>query len=122
MAAPYSTDLRKRAVSAALKGEVTRAEVARQFDISEATLYTWLRRWKEDATLEPLPHAGGPQPSLDEEAMKQLADMVEQENDRTIDEYRTAVEERLGVGVSRSALHRALQKLKLPRKKDAAGR
>jgi transposase len=122
MAAPYSTDLRKRAVSAALKEEITRAEVARQFDISEATLYTWLRRWKADATLEPLPHAGGPQPSLDEEAMKQLADMVEQENDRTIDEYRTAVEERLGVAVSRSALHRALQKLKLPRKKDATGR
>lgn len=121
MAAPYSPDLRKRAVSAALKGELTRAEVARQFDISEATLYTWLRRWKEGATLEPLPHAGGPQPGLDEEGMKQLADMVEQENDRTIDEYRTAVEERIGVQMSRSAVHRALQKLKLPRKKRRSG-
>lgn len=122
MAAPYSIDLRKRAVSAALKGELTRAEVARQFDISEATLYTWLRRWKEDVTLEPLPHAGGPQPSLDKAGMKQLADWVKQQNDRTIDEYRALVEEHLGVSPSRSALHRALQKLKLRRKKDAAGR
>lgn len=122
MAAPYSTDLRQRAVSTALKGELTRAEVARQFDISEATLYTWLRRWKADATLEPLPHAGGPQPSLDKAGMKQLADLVGQNNDRTIDEYRALVEERLGVSTSRSALHRALQKLKLARKKDAAGR
>lgn len=121
MAAPYSTDLRKRAVSTALKGERTRAEVARQFDISEATLYTWLRRWKEDSTLEPLPHGGGPQPSLDEAGMKQLADWVEQDNDRTIDEYRTWVAERLGVSTSRSALHRALQKLQLPRKKDTPG-
>lgn len=122
MAAPYSTDLRRRAVSAALKGEMTRAEVARQFDISEATLYIWLRRWKKDASLEPLPHAGGPQPSLDAEGMKQLADMVEQDNDRTIDEYRTAVEERLGVQMGRSSVHRALQKLKLRRKKDVASR
>ncbi len=122
MAAPYSADLRQRAVSAALKGEMTRAEVARQFEIGEATLYIWLRRWKEDATLAPLPHAGGPQPRLDEERMKQLADMVEQANDRTIKEYRALVEERMGVSVSRSALHRALQKLKLPRKKNAASR
>lgn len=121
MAAPYSTDLRKRTVSTALKGERTRAEVARQFDISEATLYMWLRRWKEEATLEPLPHAGGPKPSLDKTGMKQLAAWVEQQNDRTIDEYRALVEEHLGVSLSRSALHRALQKLRLPRKKDAAG-
>ncbi len=83
MAAPYSTGLRKRAVSAALKGGLTRAEVARQFDISEATLYTWLRRWKEEATLEPLPHAGGPQPSLDE-AVGRLGRAAERPHDRRV--------------------------------------
>lgn len=119
MAAPYSKDLRERAVAAALKGEQTRAEVARQLEIGEATLYVWLRRWKAEGTLEPLPHGGGQRPSLDEEGMRTLAQIVEEENDRTLDEYLGLVEERTGVQMSRSALHRALEKLKRPRKKDA---
>ena len=122
MAAPYSNDLRERAVAAALKGDQTRAEVARQFGIGEATLYVWLRRWREEGTLEPLPHGGGQQPSLDEEGMQTLESLVEDENDRTLDEYRMQIAERTGVQMSRSAVHRALEKLKLPRKKDAAGR
>ncbi len=121
MAAPYSLDLRERAVAAALRGDQSRAEVARQFDIGEATLYMWLRRWREEGTLEPLAHGGGQPPSLDEEGMRELARIVEEENDRTLDEYRTRVEERTRVQMSRSALHRALKKLPLPRKKDVAG-
>ncbi len=122
MAAPYSKDLRERAVAAALKGDQTRAEAARQFDIGEATLYVWLRRWREESTLEARPHGGGQPPSLDEEGMRTLESLVEDENDRTLDEYRTQIAERTGVEMSRSAMHRALEKLKLRRKKDAAGR
>lgn len=120
MATPYSLDLRERAVAAALKGDQSRAEVARQFDIGEATLYVWLRRWKAEGTLEPLPHGGGQPPSLDEEGMRTLEQIAEEENDRTLDEYLCLVEERTGVQMSRTALHRALEKLKRPRKKNVA--
>lgn len=120
MAAPYSADLRERAVGAALRGDQTRAEVARQFNVGEATLYVWLRRWKEKGTLAPLAHGGGQPPSLDEEGMRTLERVVEEQNDRTLDEYRVLVEERTGVQMSRSALFRALEKLRRPRKKDAA--
>lgn len=122
MAAPYSKDLRERAVAAALRGDQPRAEVARQFGIGEATLYVWLRRWKEEGTLEARPHGGGPPPRLNEEGMRTLERLVEDENDRTVEEYRTRVAAHTGVQMSRSALHRALQKLKLHRKKDSAGR
>jgi transposase len=117
MARAYSMDLRERAVAAARRGDRTRAEVAQQFDISEGTLYGWLRRWKTEGTLEPLPRGGGRQPSLDEAGIQQLREIVEEQNDRTLEEYLVLVEERTGVRMSTSALDRALQKLRLPRKK-----
>jgi transposase len=122
MAAPYSLDLRERAVRAAQEAGMTRAEVARQFDIAEATLYGWIRRQKTEGTLAPRPHGGGQRPKLDEPAMEQLAEMVEEKNDRTLEEYQHEVQERLGVQMSITSVHRALEKLRRPRKKDVARR
>jgi transposase len=91
--------------------------VAEQFDISEATLYGWLRRLRERGTVEPLPRGGGREPSLDAEGMRQLHEIVEEQNDRTLAEYSRLVEEKTGVSMSKSAMDRALRKLKLPRRK-----
>ena len=117
MARAYSMDLRERAVAAAQAGELTREETAERFGISEATLYGWLRRFKEEGTLEPLPHGGGNPPCVDGEGMQQLREIVQAQNDRTLAEYLVLVEEKTGVQMSISALDRALKRLDLPRKK-----
>lgn len=117
MARAYSMDLRERAVRAALAGDLTRVEVAERFGISEGTLYGWLRRQKEEGSLEPLPHGGGREPRLDSEGMRRLKEIVTEANDRTLAEYRERVEQEMGVTLSISAVDRALKKLDLPRKK-----
>lgn len=122
MAAAYSLDLRERAVRAAEEEAMTRGEVARQFNISEATLYVWIRRKKKEGTLAPRPHGGGQPPKLDAQGMRALAEMVEEKNDRTLEEYQHEVQERLGVQMSITSVHRALEKLRRPRKKDVARR
>jgi transposase len=117
MARAYSTDLRERAIRVARAGERTRRQVAEHFAISEGTLYAWLRQVKEEGSLEPRPHGGGRQPSLDAAGMEQLREIVGEQNDRTLAEYAVLLEEKTGVRISRSALDRALKKLDLPRKK-----
>lgn len=117
MARAYSTDLRERAVRAAQAGTWTRAEVAHRFGITEATLYHWLRRLRDEGTIEPRPRGGGMPASLDAAGMQRLQEIVEAQNDRTLAEYLDLLEEKVGVRLSRSALHRALKKLALPRKK-----
>ncbi len=117
MARAYSMDLRERAVRAAHQGDLTREEVAHRFGIGEATLYTWLRRWREEGSLKPRPHGGGRRARLDETGMRRLEEHVEQHNDRTLEEYCVWVEQTLGVEMSTSAMDRALVKLRLPRKK-----
>lgn len=117
MARAYSMDLRERALAAAQAQEGSRAEVARRFGIGEATLYSWLRRWREESSLKPRPHGGGRRARLDEAGMSRLKEHVEQHNDCTLDEYCTWAEQALGIAMSTSAMDRALARLRLVRKK-----
>ncbi len=117
MPAPYSLDLRERVIRAVDESPLTIAEIAEQFLVTERTIYTWLARRKEAQTLAPKPHAGGRALTVDEEGARLLAQLVEEKNDRTLAEYGDAYFEQRGVRLSRAALHRAMVRLKLPRKK-----
>jgi transposase len=117
MAAPYSTDLHARAAFTALQGELTRAEVAWQFDIGEATLSTGCSAERRTPRWSLCPTQAGRRRAWMKRGCSSLADLVEQANDCTIEEYRVLLEKHLGASTSGSARHRAPQKLKLPRKK-----
>lgn len=117
MAAPYSADLRERVIRAVDQSTLTIEEIAEQFQVSERTIYKWLALRKQTGTLAPKPHAGGRALSVDEEGGKLLGRLVEEKNDRTLAEYAQAYEQACGVRLSRAALHRALVRLNLPRKK-----
>jgi transposase-like protein len=65
MPRPYSADLRERALRACARAEASRAEIARRFEVAEATLYGWLKQAREEGRREAKPHAGGPAPTID---------------------------------------------------------
>jgi transposase len=90
MPAPYSLDLRKRAVAAARDGDLSRAEVARQFRIGERTL-------------TPRPHDGGQAPLVDAAGLEILR---EANDNRTLEEYALLFEEKTGIRPSKSAFDR----------------
>jgi transposase len=109
----YSLDLRQRVIAACEAGVHTRREIARQFQISEATLYTWLQRWHNSGSYRPQPHGGGPVRRLDAAVLREL---VGEQNDRTLAEYAEAYEQRTGRRYTRAHLCTALQELGLSRK------
>lgn len=121
MPAPYSLDLRQRTVAAAREGDLSRAEVARQFRISERTLYAWLQREQNGGTLTPHPHGGGQPPAVDAAGLVILRSLVEANNDRTLEEYALLFEEKTGIRPSKSALDRALRRGRITRKKSHSG-
>ncbi len=121
MPGAYSADLRERVLLACEQGRLSRAKVARLFQIAESTVYRWLQTWRREGRREAKPHAGGPAPRLDKAALETLAAMVAEANDLSLAEYATKLSERADVTASGSTVCRALQKLGLPRKKDAAG-
>lgn len=117
MPAPYSADLRQRVLAACKDPTLTRAEVARRFQISEPTVYNWLQQERDEGRRSAKPHNGGPQRTLGAAAEDVLRELVEEENDRTLAEYNRRLRERGGVQVSDSTISRALSRLGLVRKK-----
>ncbi|HMB03236.1 MAG TPA: IS630 family transposase [Isosphaeraceae bacterium] len=110
---PYSMDLRQRIAAAIDHGEGSFRGIARRFRVSLSFIARLLRRRRQAGTLEPKPHGGGHPPALDHQGEERLRELVRQHPDATLDELRQQLE----VPCSRSALARALEKLKLTRKK-----
>lgn len=110
---PYSMDLRQRVAAAIEHGEGSLRQIARRFCVSLSFVVRLLRHHRQTGTLQPKPHGGGHPPALDQEGLERLRDLVRKQPDATLDELR----QRVGVPCSRMALWRALEKLKLPRKK-----
>jgi putative transposase len=53
MGRPYSKDLRERAVSAVVKGGLSRRQVATQFGLGVSTVINWVRRFRETGSVAP---------------------------------------------------------------------
>ncbi len=121
MPGAYSADLRERVLRACECGRLSRARIAKLFQVGETTIYRWLQEWRAEGRRAAKPHAGGPAPRLDAAALDKLQELVAESNDLTLTEYAAKLAERAGVQVAGSTVCRALRKLGLPRKKDAAG-
>ena len=120
MPKPYSADLRERVLLAEEAG-LPPAVVAQRFGVGLATVYLW--RWQARAQGRRCakPHGGGRARGIDTAGEAILRALVAERNDRTLDEYRELLGVRSGgPPVSRPTLCRALRRLGLWRKKDAA--
>lgn len=119
---PYSTDLRERIVDAYHKAEGSVRELAKRFKVAPKTVQNYLNRKRETGSVEPRPHGGGPAPKLDDAGVRELRTVVEEKNDRTLDEIANELERRCKVRVGRSTVWRITERLGITRKKNATRR
>lgn len=113
---PYPQHLRECVIAALELGVETQAEIAERFRVSKSTVEKWWSRWQETDSCTALPLTHGPAPTL--AAYEDfLRAAVKQQPDATLAELceRVAVAHR--VVASSSMMSRALQQLKLGRKK-----
>jgi transposase len=110
---PYSLDLRSRVIEAIQNQDGSLRQTARRFAVSVSFITRLLRRFRDTGSPAPKPHAGGQTPALAPPALARLQHAVAEQPDATLAELRT----RLGLSCSLAALCRALQTLRLTRKK-----
>jgi transposase len=113
----YSIDLRERVVAACDAGGATREQIAARFSVSVPWIRKLLRR-RDTGSIAPKPRGGGRAPAFDGEAAGRLREAVRQDNDATLEELARAS----GVACGPSAVHRALARLGITRKKSRGGR
>lgn len=119
MARVYSTDLRERVLRAHDAGEGSQRVLAARFGVSVGAVCGWLRAARDEGRRGPRPRRGGRR-ALNGADPQALAELVAEQNDATLAQYGARLAERTGVRASAAALCRALARLGLRRKKDAA--
>jgi transposase len=113
----YSIDLRLRVVAACDRGDATREQVAARFSVSVVWIRKLLRQRRLTGSIEPKPHGGGRAPAFDGEAGGRLREAVRADVDATLEE----LARKAGVSCGPSAVHRALARLGITRKKSRGG-
>jgi len=115
----YSVDLRQKVIDAYEQEEGSQRALAERFGVSLWFIQSLLKQYRTEKTIEPKPHAGGFASKLTEH-LGLIQQLVEQDNDATLEELCTQLEQKTGVQVSISTMCRALQLLNLTRKKNTS--
>ncbi len=115
----YSLDLRQRVVNACEQGDDSIATVAERFSVSVGFVKKMLALSRLTGELAPRPHGGGRRASLSARQRQLIGRKVRAQNDISLVELQTLLEEQEGVSVHVSTICRALQRLDLPHKKSA---
>ena len=113
----YSMDLRQRVVAACDARDGTREQIAARFSVSVSWIRDLLRRRRQTGSIAPRPRGGGRAAAFDAEAAGRLRAAVRADDDATLEELARAA----GVACCPSAVHRALARLGITRKKSRGG-
>ena len=111
--ATLSLDLRQRILKAYDRGDVTRDEVARRFEVSLGMVKKLLRQRSQIGTIEPLHHRSGRKPVILDTHRRQIRELLKHHPDLTLEEIRS----RTGLTCTIQAIHYVLEDMGLTYKK-----
>ena len=112
----YSLDLRERALALYTVGNLSIRKIAERLLINKSTVNEWLKLYREQGNVKPK-RVGSTRKSQLEDYKEEVKKMVAEYPDYTLAEYCEYCLEKMGVGLSESAMCRFLQKENLTRKK-----
>lgn len=113
----YSIDLRQKIIEAYHSQPISQRQLALQFGIALSFLQKLLKQYRQTGDIAPQPHGGGGQLKLSPEQLETLAELIEANNDATLEELCQMLEEKIGVRVSRATMGRMTQRLNMTVKK-----
>jgi len=119
MSAPYSSDLRLRAVKAYEEGRGSQREIAILFNIGVVTFHRYWKKYKETGDINPVVYKRGRKPAVNEIQMTRIKELVLQQPDASLSElcrrYNKARNSKIGTTV----MFRAIYNLGFRRKKKS---
>ncbi|MDY6898796.1 MAG: transposase [Cyanobacteriota bacterium] len=108
----YPEELRQKIIDVYLEGHQSIRQVAQSFEVSKSFVQKLLKQYQQTGTLAPKPHRGGRLPKLNPKQINLVAELIEQNNEATLQELCDMSERKTGVKVSRSTMSRIIRKLK----------
>ena len=118
---PYSLEFRKKIVGSYLNNEGSIRQLARRFNVAVSFVQKLLAQHRNEGNLEPKCQGGKVEActKLTEEHLEILKDIVEKDNDATLEEIQANLYEIADLWVSISTISRRLIEMNITRKKNA---
>lgn len=113
----YSLDLRQKIVDAYVEGNISQRQLAKQFRVALSFIEKLLKQHRETGSIAPKQRTEQTPTKLNTEQLTVLEQLVEENNDATLDELRYQLEQKTGILIGRSTIDRMLTKLNLTVKK-----
>lgn len=116
----YSIDFRQKIIDISEKEQISQRQLAKRFDVALSFIVKLLKQYRETGEIAPKPFNGGVKLKLTPEQLSILADLIENNNDATLEELCKLLQENTGVMVSRATMGRMTGRLRLTVKKNSA--
>ena len=100
-----------------IKRKLRERQLAKRFDVALSFVVKLLRQYRATGIISPKQFNGGVKLKLNPDNLVVLADLIEQNNDATLDELCQMLHHQQGIKISRATMGRMTQRLKLTVKK-----
>ena len=123
---PYSIDFRQKIIEVYELEKLSIRQLAKRFYVAKSFVQKLLKQYKQTGDIKPKRQGGNVPPKLQGDALVTLTEILEANNDATLEELCELLAQEAGIKVSRATMGRISQKLDytfkkkpsmLPRKK-----
>lgn len=115
---PYSVDFRSKIIEVYEEEEISIRKLAERFKVAKSFVQKLIKQYRETGDLAPKKSGGSPPRKLNSEQLIRLVEIIESNNDATLEELCELLEERTEVKVSRATMGRITIKLNYSVKKN----
>jgi transposase len=119
---PHSIEFRQKIIEVHEKEGISIRKLAERFCVAKSFIQKIVKQYKETGDISPQPQGGSPKPKLNQEQLIDLVEIIEVNNDATLEELCDLLEEKVQVRVSRATMGRITQKLNYSVKKNSLRR
>ena len=116
---PYSIDFRQKIIEVHEEENISIRKLAARFRVAKSFVQKLLKQYKETGDISPRSPGGGPPPKLNSEQLITLTEIIEANNDATLQELCDLLEKEIGVRIGRSTMGKITQKLNYSVKKNS---
>jgi transposase len=116
---PYSIDLRKKIIEVYKLEKISIRNLAKRFYVAKSFVQKLLKQEQNTGDISPKRQGGNTPPKVQGADLVTLAEIIENNNDATLEELCELLEAQTGIKVSRATMGRISQKLNYTVKKNS---
>ena len=103
---PYSIDFRQKIIDVRKREQISIRKLAERFDVAKSFVQKLLKQERETGDISPKPQGGSPPPKLNSEQLVILVEIMESNNDATLEELCDLLFKKTAIKISKSTMGR----------------